>query len=108
MQSGLCATRKVQKGIFRTFGVWVCKINRIYAFVRYRYVLKKDGLDYSFHWTFISENSTMYIHYKNHKESVMCVDGSAEVEVGNCLLDGAESINFNKNCFYLLGCGTHG
>jgi hypothetical protein len=48
-----------------------------------RYVLKKDGLPYSFHWTVISKDSSMYIHYKNHQESVMCVGGSAEVEVYN-------------------------
>ncbi len=32
----------------------------------------------------------MYIHYKNHQESVMCVEGEAEVEV-NILLSASIS-----------------
>ena len=46
-----------------------------------RYVLKRDGLGYSMHFTVIGKDSQMYIHYKNHQESVMCVKGSLEVEV---------------------------
>ena len=48
-----------------------------------RYVLKRDGLGYSLHLTQISKNSSMYIHYKNHQESCLCVEGSLEIEVGN-------------------------
>ena len=47
-----------------------------------RYVLKRDGLGYSLHLTQISKNSSMYIHYKNHQESCLCVEGSLEIEVG--------------------------
>ena len=46
-----------------------------------RYVLKKDGLGYSFHYVRIAENSSMYIHYKHHQESCLCVEGSLEIEV---------------------------
>ena len=46
-----------------------------------RYVLKKDGLGYSFHYVQIAENSSMYIHYKHHQESCLCVEGSLEIEV---------------------------
>lgn len=46
-----------------------------------RYVLKRDAMGYSMHFTVISKDSQMYIHYKNHQESVMCVKGSLELEV---------------------------
>ena len=41
-----------------------------------RYVLKKDNMGYSMHLTMIAKDSSMYIHYKNHQESVICVGGS--------------------------------
>ena len=47
-----------------------------------RYVLKKDNMGYSMHLTMIAKDSSMYIHYKNHQESVICVGGSLELEVG--------------------------
>ena len=46
-----------------------------------RYVLKKDNMGYSMHLTMIAKDSSMYIHYKNHQESVICVGGSLELEV---------------------------
>lgn len=46
-----------------------------------RYVLKRDAMGYSMHFTVINKDSQMYIHYKNHQESVMCVKGSLELEV---------------------------
>ena len=46
-----------------------------------RYVLKRDGMGYSMHFTVIAKDSQMYIHYKNHQESVMCVNGSLKLEV---------------------------
>ena len=46
-----------------------------------RYLLKKDGLGFSFHWTVLYPNTTMYIHYKRHLEAVMCVKGDCEVEL---------------------------
>ena len=46
-----------------------------------RYLLKKDGMGFSFHWTVLYPNTTMYIHYKQHLEAVMCVQGNCEVEL---------------------------
>ena len=46
-----------------------------------RYVLKRDGMGFSFHWTVLYPNTTMYIHYKRHLEAVMCVKGACEVEL---------------------------
>ena len=46
-----------------------------------RYLLKKDGLGYSMHYTIIGKDSSMYIHYKHHQESCLCVQGSLEIEV---------------------------
>ena len=46
-----------------------------------RYLLKKDKMGFSFHWTVVYPNTTMYIHYKHHLEAVMCVKGDCEVEL---------------------------
>ncbi len=75
----------------RRFAIFVSSSEQIFLHLQFgicRYVLKKDGRSYSFHWTIISKDSSMYIHYKNHQESVMCVEGEAEVEVSIifCLL----------------------
>ena len=46
-----------------------------------RYLLKKDGLGYSMHYTIIAKDASMYIHYKHHQESCLCIQGSLEIEV---------------------------
>ncbi|MDH5509573.1 MAG: ectoine synthase [Nitrospinota bacterium] len=48
--------------------------------VSHRFLLKHDGLGFSFHDTTIHAGTETYIHYKNHLEAVYCVGGSGELE----------------------------
>lgn len=45
-----------------------------------RYLLKKDGMGFSFHETIIYAGTETHIHYKNHLEAVFCVGGDGEIE----------------------------
>lgn len=49
-----------------------------------RLLLKGDGMGFSFHITTIYPGTETRIWYKNHLESVYCIEGEGEVEV----LDG--------------------
>ena len=51
-----------------------------------RLLLKGDGMGFSFHITTIYPGTETCIWYKNHFESVYCIEGEGEVEV----LDGRE------------------
>jgi L-ectoine synthase len=51
-----------------------------------RLLLKGDGMGFSFHITTIYPGTETCIWYKNHLESVYCIEGEGEVEV----LDGRE------------------
>jgi L-ectoine synthase len=51
-----------------------------------RLLLKGDGMGFSFHITTIYPGTETHIWYKNHLESVYCIEGEGEVEV----LDGVE------------------
>jgi len=46
-----------------------------------RFLLKKDGMGFSFHDTRIFAGTETHIHYKHHLEAVYCVGGKGEVEV---------------------------
>ncbi|MEA2044923.1 MAG: ectoine synthase [Euryarchaeota archaeon] len=46
-----------------------------------RLLLKGDNAGYSFHITTIFQGTETLIWYKNHIESVYCMDGEGEVEV---------------------------
>ena len=70
-----------------------------------RYVLKKDNMGYSMHLTMIAKDSSMYIHYKNHQESVICVGGSLELEVGKSSYS-AGNFCFNKGLCMIWNEGT--
>jgi L-ectoine synthase len=50
-----------------------------------RYLLKKDGMGFSFHETIIKEGAELNMWYKNHLESVYCVSGKGRI------LDKAEN-----------------
>jgi L-ectoine synthase len=52
-----------------------------------RLLLKGDGIGFSFHITTIYPGTETCIWYKNHLESVYCIEGEGEVEV----LDGMDS-----------------
>jgi L-ectoine synthase len=45
-----------------------------------RFLLKKDGMGFSFHETTIFAGTETYIWYKNHLEAVYCVGGEGEIE----------------------------
>lgn len=45
-----------------------------------RLVLKSDGMGFSFHITTIHAGAELPMHYKNHFESVYCVDGTGSIE----------------------------
>ncbi len=46
-----------------------------------RFLLKKDGMGFSFHETIIYAGTETKIWYKNHLEAVYCIEGRGEVEV---------------------------
>ena len=52
-----------------------------------RLLLKGDGMGFSFHITTIYPGTETLICYKNHLESVYCLEGEGEVEV----LEGGEA-----------------
>ncbi|HET9679702.1 MAG TPA: ectoine synthase [Gammaproteobacteria bacterium] len=45
-----------------------------------RLILKKDGMGYSMHDTLIHEGAELDMEYKNHLETVYCVEGAGEIE----------------------------
>ena len=45
-----------------------------------RFLLKKDGMGFSFHETIIYAGTETHIHYKHHLEAVYCVAGDGEIE----------------------------
>lgn len=45
-----------------------------------RFVLRNDGMGFSFHETTIFGGTETYLYYKHHLEAVYCVGGEGEVE----------------------------
>lgn len=45
-----------------------------------RFLLRRDGMGFSFHDTVIKAGTETYIHYANHLEAVYCVAGNGELE----------------------------
>lgn len=45
-----------------------------------RLILKDDNMGFSFHITTIHTGADFRMHYKNHLESVYCMEGEGEVE----------------------------
>jgi len=50
-----------------------------------RFILKRDGMGYSVHDTFMKPGTATQMCYRNHLETVYCIDGEGEVET---LADG--------------------
>jgi L-ectoine synthase len=50
-----------------------------------RLILKRDGMGYSVHDTFMKPGTATRMCYRNHLETVYCIEGSGEVET---LADG--------------------
>lgn len=44
-----------------------------------RLLLKDDGMGFSFHITTIHAGAELHMHYKNHLESVFCMEGSGSI-----------------------------
>lgn len=44
-----------------------------------RLLLKDDGMGFSFHITTIHAGAELLMHYKNHLESVFCMEGSGSI-----------------------------
>ncbi|MBA3069223.1 MAG: ectoine synthase [Hyphomonas sp.] len=45
-----------------------------------RLLLKDDGMGFSFHITTIHAGAELQMHYKNHLESVFCMEGTGSIE----------------------------
>ncbi len=45
-----------------------------------RLLLKDDGMGFSFHVTTIHAGAELEMHYKNHLESVFCMEGTGSIE----------------------------
>jgi len=45
-----------------------------------RLLLKEDGMGFSFHITTIHAGAELRMHYKNHLESVFCIEGTGSIE----------------------------
>jgi L-ectoine synthase len=49
-------------------------------FISRRYTLRADGMGHSVHETYIKPGCALHMWYRNHKETVLCIEGEGEVE----------------------------
>ncbi|MBZ9539394.1 ectoine synthase [Modicisalibacter tunisiensis] len=49
-------------------------------FISRRYTLRADGMGHSVHETYIKPGKALHMWYKNHKESVICIEGEGRIE----------------------------
>ncbi|MBZ9559121.1 MULTISPECIES: ectoine synthase [Modicisalibacter] len=49
-------------------------------FISRRYTLRADGMGHSLHETYIKPGEALHMWYKNHKESVICIEGEGQIE----------------------------
>lgn len=45
------------------------------GFISYRYLIRKDGLGFSLHHTFVPAGDSQHWHYKHHLEACYCLSG---------------------------------
>lgn len=45
-----------------------------------RYTLRADGMGHSLHETYIKPGQHLHMWYKNHKETVLCIEGEGQIE----------------------------
>ncbi|QPJ64369.1 MAG: ectoine synthase [Candidatus Nitrohelix vancouverensis] len=69
-----------------------------------RILLKKDGMGFSFHDTRIHPGTETHMWYKNHVESVYCIEGTGEVED---LTDGKKHVIEPGTIYALDGNEKH-
>lgn len=67
-------------------------------FVSKRYTLRADGMGHSVHETYIKPGQKLRMWYKNHKETVICIEGSGRIED---LTEGG-SWDLEPGCLYAL------
>lgn len=63
-----------------------------------RILLRNDGMGYSVHETIILPGTQTFIWYKNHLETVFCVEGEGEVE----LIDEGNIFKIEPGSMYAL------
>lgn len=63
-----------------------------------RLLLQDDNMGFSFHETIIRANTKTHIHYRNHLESVYCVEGNGKIED----LQTGETHDINPGTIYIL------
>ncbi|WP_420560767.1 ectoine synthase [Tepidicaulis sp.] len=63
-----------------------------------RLLLKDDNMGFSFHITTLYAGTVTRMHYKNHLESVYCMEGEAEIET---LADG-KKYQIKPGTIYIL------
>jgi L-ectoine synthase len=63
-----------------------------------RLLLKGDNMGFSFHITTLYAGTVTRMHYKNHLESVYCMEGEAEIET---LADG-KKYQIKPGTIYIL------
>ncbi len=44
-----------------------------------RYTLRADGMGHSVHETYIKPGKELHMWYKNHKETVLCIEGEGQI-----------------------------
>jgi len=49
-------------------------------FISRRYTLRADGMGHSFHETVLKPGCELHMWYKNHKETVICIEGEGQIE----------------------------
>lgn len=49
-------------------------------FISRRYTLRADGMGHSFHETVIKPRCALHMWYRNHKETVICIEGKGQIE----------------------------
>ena len=45
-----------------------------------RYTLRADGMGHSLHETYIKPGKELHMWYKNHKETVLCIEGEGKIQ----------------------------
>ncbi|EAR22211.1 ectoine synthase [Nitrococcus mobilis] len=86
--------------IYRTLDELVGSENDVRAstFHSRRFLLKSDGMGFSFHDTILFAGSETYIWYANHLEAVYCIEGEGELET----VDDGKIHPIHPGVFYAL------
>lgn len=63
-----------------------------------RMLLKEDVMGFSFHITTIYQGADFQMHYKNHLESVYCLEGEGEIET----IDDGKVYPISSGSIYIL------